>query len=223
VGGKFFFGPGKNDRQSDDSVFVTFEFPGPNHPKGARKGKDESDIVVVTYSSVNTNGFEQYGECVMGSRGTMIVEGEQKVFLYPEKDPTKKGAGDPKATAVGVTTTAAGKPALDSGGTWGPAASAGAGQASGPAGSTTGPISRGYREEMEDFAYCVRQWDSKLGYAARSDGSYEQRLPRCHGRVAMADAIIAMTANKAMKDRKRIEFKHDWFDADKMEAVPEKA
>ena len=223
VGGKFFFGPGKNDRQSDDSIFVTFEFPGHNHPKGARKGRDESDIVVVTYSSVNTNGFEQYGECVMGSRGTMIVEGEQKVFLYSEKDPTKKGAADPKATAVGVTTTAAGKPALDSGGTWGPAASAGAGPAGGPVGSAAGPVSRGYREEMEDFAYCVRQWDAKVGYAAKSDGSYEQRLPSCHGRVAMTDAIIAMTANKAMKDRKRIEFQRDWFDADKMDAVPEKA
>src|SRR5690606_11578650 len=29
VGGKFFYGPGKNDRESDDGVFVTFEFPGP--------------------------------------------------------------------------------------------------------------------------------------------------------------------------------------------------
>ena len=36
VGGKFFYGPGRNDRESDDGVFVTFEFPGPKHPKAAQ-------------------------------------------------------------------------------------------------------------------------------------------------------------------------------------------
>lgn len=223
VGGKYFFGPGKNDRESDDSIFVTLEFPGRNHPEGANKGSDKSDIVAVTYSSVNTNGFEPYGECLMGSRGTMLVEGEQKVMLFNEKEPGKKGATDPKATAIGVTTTAAGKPALDSGGTWGPAASSAAGPAAAIAGSTTTPISRGYREEMEDFAFCVRQWDPKAGYGKGSDGKYLQRLPRCHGKVAMADAIIALTANVAMKNRQRIEFKHEWFDDMKDDAPDSKA
>jgi hypothetical protein len=76
---------------------------------------------------------------------------------------------------------------------------------------------------MEDFAYCVRSWDPKIGYATTSDGSFVQRLPRCHGKVAMADAIIALTANIAMKTRQRIEFKHDWFEPEKKDAVPETA
>ena len=230
IGGHSFFGvAGTNDgkpnpREIDDQIFLSFEFPGFNHPQGRNKGNDKNDIVIVTYSSISTNGFEDYGECVTGSRGTMIVEKEQKVMLFTEKDPRKKGAADPKATTVGVATTAGGKPALDSGSTWGgPSSSAAVGPAAGPAGSSSAPVSRGYKEEMEDFAYCIRQWDPKLGYKTKSDGTYEQRLPRCHGRVAMADAIIALTANKAMKDRQRIEFQHDWFDADKMDAVPEKA
>ena len=87
-------------------------------------------------------------------------------------------------------------------------------------------MSRGYREEMEDFAYCVRLWDPKQGYEKQPDGKYAQRLPRCHGEVAMADAIIALTSNLAMKGREvqvagtsekvhinRIEFNHNWFDA----------
>ena len=147
----------------------------------------------------------------------MIVEAEQKVMLFSEKEPGQKG--DAKATTVGVTTATAGKPALDSGGTWGPAASGAAGPGAAIAGAGSAPVSRGYREEMEDFAYCVRQWDPKLAYAT-TDGVYRQRLPRCHGKVAMADAIIAMTANLAMKSRQRIEFKSDWFD-DSKEAVPE--
>jgi hypothetical protein len=69
---------------------------------------------------------------------------------------------------------------------------------------------------MEDFAYCIRQWDPKRGYA-KKDGKYEQRLPRCHGEVAMADAIVALTANRAMHEKRRIEFKDAWFDSDSPE------
>src|SRR5260370_42356450 len=95
----------------------------------------------------------------MGPRGTMIVEKEQKVFLYPENDPTKK-KGDPKGTAGGVTTTSAGKPALDSGGDWGGAFAAPICAA--PAGRINGEGSRGDRAGMEDFAFLVRTRERKL-------------------------------------------------------------
>ena len=36
---------------------------------------------------------------------------------------------------------------------------------------------------------------------------------RCDGRAAMADAIIALTANQAMRLQRRIGFEHAWFDA----------
>ncbi len=215
VGGKYFYGPDRNDRDAEDHVFVTYEFPGPNH------AADPNDLVVVTYSSISTNQFENYGECVMGTHGTMVVEREQNVMLYTEKDPNKNQPGDPKAMAVTVTTTAGGKAALESSSTWGPGGGGGPSAAGGaaPAGAG-GPVSRGYREEMEDFAYCVRLWDPKIGYA-KKDGAYEQRLPRCHGEVAMADAIVALTANLAMKRRQRIEFQPAWFDADKLTEVPD--
>jgi len=74
------------------------------------------------------------------------------------------------------------------------------------------PVSKGYREEMEDFAYCVRLWNQ----ADKKD----RRLPRCHGRVAMADAIIALTSNLAMHRQKRIAFEPAWFDP-ATEAVPD--
>lgn len=212
VGTRAFFGPHKNPREIDDHVFVTFEFPGKNH------GQDKSDIVVVTYSSISTNGFEAYGECLMGTRGTMVVEAEQRVMLYTEKDPTKKG--DQRAMTVDVAAIKKDAAAADSSSTWGgPTAVAGGAKAGGAAG---GPVSRGYREEMEDFAYCVRTWDKSLGYDKDRDGKYRQRLPRCHGEVAMADAIIALTANIAMKNKGRIDFKPEWFDADKPD-VPETA
>jgi predicted dehydrogenase len=216
-GGKLFFGPGKNDRNIDDHVFVTYEFPGPNHPRGPNKGSDKNDVVVMTYSSISTNGFEQYGECLMGSRGTMIVEAEQRVMLYSEKDPTKKG--NARTIEVNLSTLKKDAVAADSSSTWGgPTAAVSAAQV---AAGGSGPVSRGYREEMEDFAYCVRMWDHKVGYEKDNNGKYKQRLPRCHGEVAMADAIVALTANRAMKDKERIKFEEDWFDAAKLDKVPD--
>jgi predicted dehydrogenase len=188
-----------NPREIDDHVFVIYEFPGKNHPKGPNKGNDPHDVVVVTYSSISTNGFEPYGECVMGTRGTLIVESEQNALLFTERDPNKRGGGPPKATTATVTTAGDKKPALDSGGTWGGAAAAISAAAGGGA-----AVSRGYREEMEDFAYCVKLW-------GQSD-SKDRRLPRCHCPVAMADAIIALTSNLSMANRQRIEFREEWFD-----------
>ncbi len=214
TGVKSFYRKGKNDRKIDDHVFVTYEFPGQNHPKGPNKGNDPEDIVVVTYSSINTNQFEPYGETIMGTRGSMVVEMEQSLMFYPEQAPgTKTG---PRSTAVAVS---GGGPALESSSTSAPTV-ASRPEGTAPAGSG-GKVSRGYREEMEDFAYCVRLLEGKKhSYQKGSDGKYEQRLPRCHGEVAMADAIVALTANRAMKKHERIEFKEEWFKADSSE-VPD--
>jgi predicted dehydrogenase len=196
VGGKIFY---HDDREVDDHVFVTFEFPGKNY------AQDKKDIVVVTYSSISTNSFEAYGECVMGTRGTMIVQSEQTVMLYPE-------GPNARSTSITVSTAGGGKPALDSSASTAPV-DPGKALATGQAALGPAPVSKGYREEMEHFAYCVRMWDQGMSMKDRP-------LPRCHGRVAMADAIVALTANEAMRQRQRIEFRSEWFDA-ASEAVPD--
>ena len=211
IGVRSFFGPGRNDRKIDDHVFATYEFPGKKYDEK----KDPDDVVVVTYSSISTNGFENYGECVMGTRGTLIVEKEESVMLFPENQPGKVKT-PARGTEVGVSTAGKDKPVLESGSTWG-------GPSVQVTGTSIGPpvrVSRGYTEEMEDFAYCVRQWDPQQGYEKNSDGKYKQRLTRCHGEVALVDAIIALTANHAMHTHQRVEFKSEWFDADKDDVPP---
>ena len=69
VGVKSFF---TDDREVDDHVFLTYEYP-----------RD----VVVTYSSITTNEMESYGEQVMGTRGTLSILGERDVYLFKEKWP----------------------------------------------------------------------------------------------------------------------------------------
>ena len=62
-----------------------------------------------------------------------------------------------------------------------------------------GDISRGYTEELEHFAWCIRNPD-------------KNHVPRCHPKVAMGDAIIALTTNKAAREGLRIDFDEEWFD-----------
>lgn len=214
VGAKSFYGKNRNDRDCEDHVFVTYEFPGPNY------NQDKNDVVVVNYSSISTNGFEPYGECVMGTRGTLVVEKEESAMLYPENKPGTPTSA--RATSVTVSSAGGDKPALESTSTWAVGGASGPRAESGPAATaaSSGPLSRGYREEMEDFAYCVKLWNSKQGYEKNAAGKYIQRLPRCHGEIAMADAIIALTANRSMKNRERIVFQEAWFQADSKE-VPD--
>lgn len=227
IGGKFFYRPGQNDRESDDGVFVNYEFPGPKHPKAGKGGDDPNDIVVVSYESFNTNGFEDYGECIMGSRGTMIISKEADVYLYKEPEPAKPASGG-RETKITVSAADGKKPAMEATSTWG---GGGAVASTGKAGGSSAWDSavRGYRTEMEHFAYCVRKWQDmkqKVSYEGERDAAghlklkYADIMPRCHGEVAMADAIIALTANMAMAKKERIVFEEAWFNSESPE-VPE--
>jgi predicted dehydrogenase len=201
IGGTFFYTDG---REVDDHVFVNFEFPGSGHMPGA---KDKGDHVVVSYSSINTNSFENYGEMIYGSRGTMIVEGEQEILLFKEAG----AGGTSRQTSIAVEKGAGGKPVIEaSPSTAGPSAASSLG------GLATANPSRGYREELEHFAYCIRHGDPK-NYQVDKD-----HQPRCKGEVALADAVIALTSNIAMKKKMRIEFDPRWFKYDD-DAVPEES
>ncbi len=68
--------------------------------------------------------------------------------------------------------------------------------------------SRGYREEQEHMAYLIR-----------NPGAGQ---PRRHGEIALADAVITLVSNLAARQRRRIEFRPEWFNVDS-NAVPESA
>jgi predicted dehydrogenase len=168
------------DRDCDDHVYCMYEFPAADYEK------DTNRKVVVSYSSINGNGFGDYGECVMGTDGTLILLREQEVMLF-------KGA----ATSTSVTVSkGAGGPTLDTS-----ASGGGAAAEVGRRALDRGPVSRGYTEEIEHWAWCIRN-------------PSPENQPRCQPEVAMADAIIALTSNLAMRERKQIEFKQEWFEID---------
>ena len=106
--------------------------------------------MVVTYSSINTNSFDGYGEMVMGSKGTMIVSQEKEILLYKEAG----NAYSSRQTSVTVE-TAGKKPVLETS-----PSLAGPSAATALGGLATADPSRGYREELEHFAYCIRHGDA---------------------------------------------------------------
>jgi predicted dehydrogenase len=197
VGGRHIF---PNDRDADDHVYCSYEFPGPEYDEKFDAGyripnvkkilgyeNDPNKKIVVTYSSINGNGFGGYGEVVMGTKGTMVIDQEKEVMLY---------AGSDTSASAGVKANKGGY-ALDtqsSGGTAAPIAQAAA---------KAGPVSRGYTEEIEHWAYCIRNPDPA-------------NRPKCYPEVAMADAVIALTTNVAMKRGLRgeagfVKFDEAWF------------
>lgn len=185
----------QDDRDCEDHVYCIYEFPGPNYDP-AKASSRKNDIITVTYSSINTNAFEKYGECVMGTKGTLVVEEEQAAYLYGiqgrstqvtasagalvDASSTSGAPAETRAATVGATALGAGLP------------------------------SRGYREEMEHLAYLIRM----QGQGMERDNATLK--PRCDGRSAMADAIIALATNQAMKKRTRIdvtpELTRGWYE-----------
>lgn len=206
VGGRHIF---PMDRDAEDHVYCMFEFPGPEYdanfdvgyysaaenypPKG--KGipdynSDPNKKVVVTYSSINGNGFGGYGEVVMGTKGTIVLEREKEIMLYKDADTSTKVSVKQDKGAYQLDTQASGNYAA----------------ASLSKTATADDVSRGYTEEIEHWAYCIRNPDP-------------HNKPRCYPEVAMADAVIALTTNVAMARGARgeagfIKFKESWFDRD---------
>jgi predicted dehydrogenase len=177
------------DREIDDHVYCMFEYPAPGYFDESGGVADANKKIVVTYSSINGNGFGGYGEVVMGTKGTLILEQEQEVMLYKDSS---------RDTRVSVTKGKDGSAVLDttdSGGGGGVAAAVGGG---------SGPPSRGYTEEIEHWAWCIRN-------------PSPENQPRCKPEVAIADAVIALVSNIALANpqaRPRIEFEREWFDID---------
>jgi predicted dehydrogenase len=202
------------DRDAADHVYCTFDFPGPGYDYNFDVGykdqvnqyppktgipsyeTDPNKKIVVTYSSINGNGYGGYGEVVMGTKSTLVLDREKEVMLYPIQGTSYKSR---------VKTKKGGQPIIDT--------SASGDAAPAKTAEGYGPVSRGYREEIEHWAWCIQQGDPR-------------NQPRCNGPVALADAVLALTARQAIQNSQKpgghgfIQFKPEWFDVNE-EAVPE--
>jgi predicted dehydrogenase len=124
-----------------------------------------------------------------GGYGEIVYGTKGTLILEREKEVMLYRESGPSTVKTGKS----GGPTMDTQASGPPQAAAEKGAAA--------DVSRGYTEELQHWAWCIRN-------------PAPENLPRCHPKVAMADAIIALTANKAAREGKRIEFQEAWFDPD---------
>jgi len=179
------------DRDIEDHVYCIFEFPAKDYDPKDPQGKNKK--IGVQYSSINGNGFGGYGETVYGTAGTLILEREQEGLLY-------------KVAATTDKTKVSAKKSKEKEGKEKVALSLDVAEDGDQESMAVGQLAmleakRGYTEELEHWAWCIRN-------------PAPENQPRCHPKVAMGDAVIALTANLAARQGKRIDFDEKWFDPD---------
>jgi len=182
------------DRDVDDHVYCLFEFPAEGF-----KAEDPNEAlkrIGVQYASINGNGYGGYGETVFGTDGTLQLLRETEAALW------KTSAVDSKTKVV--FSRGEGRPVLllDEDGD---PESAAIGR------MATKLADRGYQQQIEHWAWCVRE---------NPDASEDGPRPKCHPKVALGDAVIALTTNMAAREGRRVDFKPEWFDPES-DALPE--
>ncbi|MGL6227467.1 MAG: Gfo/Idh/MocA family oxidoreductase [Thermoguttaceae bacterium] len=169
------------DREVNDHITTLVEFPAPDYDPNSAIGKKRK--ICVQYSTINGNGFGGYGEIVFGTDGTMILEKEADLQLMQSESANK------------IALKSEAGPTLDT-------------QSSGPAQKAVGggpkaDVSRGYKEELEHWAWCIR---------VNPNNADKSLQPRCYPKVALCDAVIALGTNIAADSGKSLQFQENWFD-----------
>ncbi|MEW6128011.1 MAG: Gfo/Idh/MocA family oxidoreductase [Acidobacteriota bacterium] len=153
----------KDGREVYDHIFSTFEYPG---------GR------AATFSSIQSNAFEEAYEMYMGTKGTLILKTETEAFLFTE--------GDAQITKVEATRQGNG-PVADASASRPPDA-AGRTVTAQPA-TQTNDKGNAYQNETSEFAASIRTG----------------KPVRCGPEKAMRSAIACLTANRSAEQKARLE------------------
>lgn len=154
----------KDGREVADHVYATFNFPG---------GR------TATFSSIQSNKFDDYYEMYMGTKGTLIMTRELDSYLFNENDDVTKQTRVEvsKQTPGPVADSSASKPVEDNA----RAVDSGFGSI----------LDKGisYRNEIAEFCTAIRTGSPV----------------RCGGENAMASAVAILTGNMAAEKRTQLD------------------
>ena len=178
-----------DDRQIEDHVCCIFEFPAPGYEADDRLAARKK--IGLQYASINGNDFGGYGETVLGTEGTLVLESERDAMLFKGPNNTAKTKVLAGKKKKGEKTA---KPTLEF-------HEDGDEESADIARLAMLRAECGYAEELEHWAWCIRNRDPK-------------HLPLGDPTVALGNAVVALVANKAVREGLRIDFKPAWFDSD---------
>jgi len=152
----------KDGREVFDHVYATFEYPG---------GR------AATFSSIESNAFEDHYEMFLGTKGTLILQNETDVFLFNEGESQSTRVEVSRQTSTPVADASATRPADSPGRTVNAANQA--------------QVDRGisYKNEIAEFCAAVR-----TGGAVRGGGER-----------AMKSAVAVLAANASAEKHVRVE------------------
>lgn len=196
------------DRDVDDHISAVYDYPAPDYDPKDELGKLRK--ITVAYSTINGNGFGGYGETVFGTKGTFLLETEKEAYLY------RTSAINDKTRVAFSKSNNAFDIVIDENGD--PLSSA-----IGYQGIYATDVSRGYCEEIEHWAYCIRNNPeadpnridtniSKEIVGELNENDRPRLLTRCRGEVALWDAVIALATNISSDLRETVDFNPEWFD-----------
>lgn len=168
-GGTFCYQDGRNIA---DHLYSTFEYPG---------GR------VVTYSAIQSNGFDHYYEQFMGRRGTIIVSGETESYLF--MNPDELAQEELRATQLGIasddvnsaTMMASASRARDAAGVL----------SSGESSDTGFGVLVPYQTELEGFANSIRMGAPNY----------------CDGKMGLEAAATVLLANESLARGEKVEIR----------------
>ncbi len=149
-------------REVFDHVYATLEYPG---------GR------TATFSSIESNAFEDHYEMFFGTKGTLILQNEVEVYLFYEGEAAQTKVEVTRQTSMPVADASATRPADAPGRTVNAAA--------------TGQVDRNlsYRNEIAEFCASVRTG----------------KPVRCGPEKARQSALAVIIANQAAEKHTRIE------------------
>lgn len=152
----------KDGREVNDHIYTIFEYP---------QGR------TATFSSIQSNKFDHYYEMFMGTRGTLILQGEAEAFLFSEEDEKTVNLEVSKQTSGPVMDASESRVADAAGRT--------------VAGSSQQGLDRliAYRLEISEFCSAVRTGTPL----------------RCGPEKAMMSALSILSANESADRKTRLE------------------
>jgi predicted dehydrogenase len=163
------------DREVFDHVYSTFEYPG---------GR------TVTFSSIESNGFEEAYEMFLGTKGTLVLKRETEAYLFPEGGEGAGGLTAPAAQPTRVETSPqTPNPIADASATRPTNDPQGRTAAAGTSQQQQTDRGLSYRDEIAGFCAAVRTGQPV----------------RCGPEKAMRSAVSVFAANQSAEQKARVE------------------
>ncbi|MGO9113972.1 MAG: Gfo/Idh/MocA family protein [Thermoguttaceae bacterium] len=163
--------------------------------------------IALQFDMILGSDFDGYGETVLGRKGSLVLESEQRAMLFYMADVDKNLRIVPKKAAE---KNAGEKPAVEK------KESKGAPAIEVPKDGKTDEESEalgrlallgadaGFATALEHWAYCCKPAADKK-YSA-------ENKPLCDAGAGLYNTVLTVAAAKALKSETRIDFKNEWFD-----------